>query len=159
VPGGGEAEADGVSSRFAHLKTEHFRTMRSYSTNSPEALARLVAMAILADGRLDNREVDWIKHNDTAALLGVDRDTLIQVLLDCCRDVINEAEQERVFLLEDHRLARLADDLTDPALQKVALSAMLILAKSDGSVTEGEETLLRFLMSRWGLSLEDLAAA
>ncbi len=133
--------------------------MRSYSTNSPEALARLVAMAILADGRLDNREVDWIKHNDTAALLGVDRDTLIQVLLDCCRDVINEAEQERVFLLEDHRLARLADDLTDPALQKVALSAMLILAKSDGSVTEGEETLLRFLMSRWGLSLEDLTAA
>ncbi len=133
--------------------------MRSYSTNSPEALARLVAMAILADGRLDNREVDWIKHNDTAALLGVDRDTLIQVLLDCCRDVINEAEQERVFLLEDHRLARLADDLTDPALQKVALSAMLILAKSDGSVTEGEETLLRFLMSRWGLALEDLAAA
>jgi uncharacterized tellurite resistance protein B-like protein len=133
--------------------------MRSYSTNSPEALARLVAMAILADGRLDNREVDWIKHNDTAALLGVDRDTLIQVLLDCCRDVINEAEQERVFLLEDHRLARLADDLTDPALQKVALSAMLILAKSDGSVSEGEETLLRYLMSRWGLALEDLAAA
>lgn len=132
--------------------------MRSYPTNSPEALARLVAMAILADGRLDNREVDWIKHNDTAALLGVDRDTLIQVLLDCCRDVINEAEQERVFLLEDHRLARLADDLTDPALQKVALSAMLILAKSDGSVSEGEETLLRFLMSRWSLSLEDLAA-
>jgi hypothetical protein len=84
--------------------------MRSYPTNSPEALARLIAMAILADGRLDNREVDWIKHNDTAALLGVDRDTLIQVLLDCCRDVINEAEQERVFLLEDHRLARLADD-------------------------------------------------
>ncbi|MCK6392803.1 hypothetical protein [Zoogloea sp.] len=133
--------------------------MRSYPTNSPEALARLVAMAILADGRLDNREVDWIKHNDTAALLGVDRDTLIQVLLDCCRDVINEAEQERVFLLEDHRLARLADDLTDPALQKVALSAMLILAKSDGSVSEGEETLLRFLMSRWSLALEDLAAA
>ncbi|MBL8452761.1 MAG: TerB family tellurite resistance protein [Zoogloea sp.] len=132
--------------------------MRSYPMNSPEALARLVAMAILADGRLDNREVDWIKHNDTAALLGVDRDTLIQVLLDCCRDVINEAEQERVFLLEDHRLARLADDLTDPALQKVALSAMLILAKSDGSVSEGEETLLRFLMSRWSLSLEDLAA-
>ena len=133
--------------------------MRSYPTNSPEALARLIAMAILADGRLDNREVDWIKHNDTAALLGVDRDTLIQVLLDCCRDVINEAEQERVFLLEDHRLARLADDLTDPSLQKVALSAMLILAKSDGSVTEGEETLLRFLMNRWALTLEDLAAA
>lgn len=133
--------------------------MRAYPANSPEALARLMAMAILADGRLDNREVEWIKHNDTASLLGVERDTLIQVLLDCCRDVINEAEQERVFLLEEHRLARLADDLTDPALRKVALSAMLILAKSDGSVSHGEETLLRFLMKRWSLSLEDLAAA
>ena len=73
--------------------------MRTYATNSPAAIGRLIAMAILADGRLDNREVDWIKHNDTASLLGVDRDTLIQVLLDCCRDVITEAEQERITQL------------------------------------------------------------
>ena len=133
--------------------------MRAYPTNSPEALGRLLAMAILADGRLDNREVDWLKKHDTAALVGVDRDVLIQVLLDCCRDVITEAEQERVFLLEDHRLARLADDVTDKALQRVAVSAMLIIAKADGSITEGEQTLLRFLMERWGIVLEDLAEA
>ena len=133
--------------------------MRTYATNSPAAIGRLIAMAILADGRLDNREVDWIKHNDTASLLGVDRDTLIQVLLDCCRDVITEAEQERVFLLEEARLARLADDITDRALQRVALSAMLIIAKADGEVSEGEEPLLRYLMQRWGLTLDELAAA
>ncbi len=133
--------------------------MRAYPTNSPEALGRLLAMAILADGRLDNREVDWLKHHDTASLVGVEQDLLIQVLLDCCRDVITEAEQERVFLLEDHRLARLADDVTDPALRKVALSAILIIAKSDGDVSEGEQTLLRFLMQRWGIALEDLVSA
>ncbi|MDD3353973.1 hypothetical protein [Zoogloea sp.] len=131
--------------------------MRSYPINSPDALARLVAMAILADGHLDNREVDWIRHNDTLALLGVDQDTLTQVLLDCCRDVINEAEQERVFLLEEARLSRLAGDLTDRSLQKVALSVMLIVAKSDGDVSDGEQSLLRFLMSRWGFTLEELA--
>ena len=133
--------------------------MRAYPTNSPEALGRLLAMAILADGRLDNREVDWLKHHDTASLVGVERDVLIQVLLDCCRDVFTEAEQERVFLLEDHRLARLADDITDPAHRKVALSAILIIAKSDGDVSEGEKTLLRFLMQRWGIALEDLVTA
>jgi len=133
--------------------------MRAYPTNSPEALGRLLAMAILADGRLDNREVDWLKHHDTASLVGVEQDLLIQVLLDCCRDVITEAEQERVFLLEDHRLARLADDVTDPALRKVALSAILIIAKADGDVSEGEQTLLRFLMQRWGIALEDLVTA
>ena len=73
--------------------------------------------------------------------------------------MITEAEQERVFLLEDHRLARLADDVTDPALRKVALSAILIIAKSDGDVSEGEQTLLRFLMQRWGIALEDLVSA
>ena len=133
--------------------------MRAYPTNSPEALGRLLAMAILADGRLDNREVDWLKHHETASLVGVEQDLLIQVLLDCCRDVITEAEQERVFLLEDHRLARLADDVTDPALRKVALSAILIISKSDGDVSEGEQTLLRFLMQRWGIALEDLVTA
>ena len=133
--------------------------MRSYPTNSPAAIARLIAMAMLADGRLDNREIDWINHHDTAAMVGVDRETLIQVLLDCCRVVITEAEQERVFLLEEARLARLADDITDRALQKVALSAVLIIAKADGTVSEGEEPLLRYLMQRWGLTLDDLAAA
>ena len=132
--------------------------MRAYPTNSPEALARLIAMAILADGRLDNREIDWLKHHDTVALVGIEQDVLVQALLDCCRDVITEAEQERVFLLEERRLARLADDIVDPALQKVALSAMLIIAKADGTVSEGEQTLLRYLMKRWALSLEDLAA-
>lgn len=73
--------------------------------------------------------------------------------------MITEAEQERVFLLEEARLARLADDITDRALQKVALSAMLIIAKADGTVSEGEEPLLRYLMQRWGLTLDDLAAA
>ena len=63
-----------------------------------------------------------------------------------------------MFLLEERRLARLADDIADPALQKVALSAMLIIAKADGTVSEGEQTLLRYLMKHWGLALEDLAA-
>ena len=117
--------------------------MRAYPTNSPEALARLIAMAILADGRLDNREIDWLKHHDTVSLVGIEQDVLIQALLDCCRDVITEAEQERVFLLEERRLARLADDIVDPTLQKVALSAILIIAKADGAVSEGEQTLLR----------------
>jgi tellurite resistance protein len=41
----------------------------------------------------------------------------------------------------------------------VALSAILIIAKSDGDVSEGEKTLLRFLMQRWGIALEDLVTA
>ena len=110
-------------------------------------------MAILADGRLDNREIDWINHHDTAAMVGVDQDVLVQVLLDCCRDVITEGRAWSVVFLLERRAGRLADDITDPgALQKVALSAMLIIAKSaDGTVQRGQ-TLLRFLMRRWDIA-------
>ena len=115
----------------------------------PSDLAPIFPNAIIAQEMSTERYIDIPEPV---------RDVLVQALLDCCRDVITEAEQERVFLLEERRLARLADDIVDPALQKVALSAMLIIAKADGTVSEGEQTLLRYLMKHWGLALEDLAA-
>ncbi|HMY50166.1 MAG TPA: TerB family tellurite resistance protein [Zoogloea sp.] len=130
--------------------------MRPYPTNSPEALARLVALAILADGRLHNQEVTWIREHDTASLIGVEQDTLVQVLLDCCRDLLSEGGRGRVDLLSEARLAPLAEEIADPALRKVAISAVLVVAKSDGRLSSEEQTLLRFLLSRWDIELQEL---
>ena len=118
--------------------------MRSYPTNSPESLARLVALAILADGRLHNQEIDWIREHDTASLIGVDQDTLVQVLLDCCRDLLEEGGSDRLDVLSEARLAPLAEEISDVALRKVAVSAVLVVAKSDGRLSSEEQTLLRF---------------
>ena len=133
--------------------------MRTYPTNSPEALARLVCMAILADGRLDNREVELIERTTLHKDLGLDRNILLQILLDTCRDLIDEAELASVPLLENARLLRLADDITDAALQRKACAAILVVAKVDGRLSFGEKHLLRVLMARWDLELEALAEA
>lgn len=131
--------------------------MRSYPTNSPQAAARLICMAILADGRLHDREIALLEQHMIPDAIGLPKEGFVAVLLDCCRDLVDEAEQSRVHLLEDARIDRLAADITRPELRRTVCSAILVMAKVDGQVTVGEQRLLRQLMERWGLSLDALA--
>ena len=132
--------------------------MRTYPTNSPEALARLVCMAILADGRLDHREIELLDRVPLHRDLGLSREGFIQILLDTCRDLVDEAEQVRVHLLETARLVRLCDDVTDPDLQRRAAAAALVVAKADGRISAGEQSFLRFLLEHWKIPLDELSA-
>lgn len=131
--------------------------MRSYPANSPQAAARLISLAILADGQLHDNEIALLDQHMIHDAVGLPRDEFVQVLLDCCRDLVDEAEQSRVHLLEDARIDRLAADITRPALRRTVCSAILVMAKSDGRVTVGEQRLLRQLMLRWGLSIDTLS--
>ena len=132
--------------------------MKSLPENSPEAAARLVAIAVLADGKLHDKEILWLNRHLIYDAVGIDREAFAHLFLEFCRELVREAEQERVFLLEDARLSRLAAEVTDPDLRKVTLSAILIISKADGKVSEGEQRLLQFLLKNWNLSLADLTA-
>lgn len=131
--------------------------MKSLPVNSPEAVARLVAVAVLADGRLHDEEIVWLNRQIILDAIGMDRDAFAHLLIEFCRELVKEAEQERVFLLDDTRLSRLAAEVTDPALRRVVLSATLILAKADGKIATGEQRLLQFLLKTWDMSVDDLS--
>ena len=47
--------------------------LRAYATNSPRAQARLVVLALLADGQLDEREIDTLDRRGILADLGIAR--------------------------------------------------------------------------------------
>ena len=130
--------------------------MRSYPPDSPKALARLVAMAVVADGEMDNCEIDCLRELDVFSMLGVESEGFYQVLLELCRDLAVSGSGSHVSLLSSERLEQLAADVTDPKLRKLVLSAMLVTAKADGEVSVGEQTLLRFLIDRWSISLDSL---
>ena len=130
--------------------------MRSYPPDSPKALARLVAMAVVADGEMDNCEIDRLRELDVFSMLGVESEGFYQVLLELCRDLAVSCSGSHVSLLSSERLEQLAADVTDPKLRKLVLSAMLVTAKADGEVSVGEQTLLRFLIDRWSISLDSL---
>lgn len=130
--------------------------MRTYPKNSPQALARLVAMTVVADGELDNREIERLRELDVFVTLGIDSEGFYQVLLDLCSDLTEGGEGVPVSLLGAERLDRLARDVDSPELRKVVLSAMLVIAKADGEVSGGEQALLRYLLNRWGIDVDSL---
>lgn len=131
--------------------------MQVYVRNSPQALARLVAMTVIADGRLHDLELAWLKQRGIYDALGIDEAGFAQVLLELCRDVVVEAEQQRLYLFEPARLRRLAGDVDDPRLQRIVLSAMLVVGKADGRLSTGEQILLRFLFEYWKVDVDGLS--
>lgn len=133
--------------------------MRSYPINSSKALARLIAMAVVADGELDNCEIDRLRELEVFSMLGIEAEGFYQVLLELCRDLAVGGSGDHVSLLATERLEHLADEVSDPALRKLVLSAMLVTAKADGKVSEGEQTLLRFLLERWNIDVDSLRKA
>ena len=53
--------------------------MRHYPTNSPEALARVVAIAMMADGAIDSSELKSLERHDIIKRLGLDHDRFDQM--------------------------------------------------------------------------------
>ena len=71
--------------------------LRPYPANSPRAMARLVVLALLADGQLDERELAALERRGAFAALGISREDFVQVLYDFCADVARLSEQ-KLFL-------------------------------------------------------------
>lgn len=132
--------------------------MKTLKLNSPEAAARLIALAVMADGRLVKQEIAWLKKTMIYDAVGIDQDAFLQIFVDFCRELVSKSEHERVYLLDERRLARMAAEIDDPALRKNVLSAMLVLAKSDGKLAIGEEIVLSYLLKVWQINLDELGA-
>lgn len=121
--------------------------------------ARLVALILIADGELASRELAALDQHKIAETLGVRRDVLIQAVIDHCRSLLTPGgSAEAVRVLDLEQVEQMLDQVTDPALQILLCRAMLVLSKADGRITAPEQTLLRHALSRWSLTLNDLAA-
>lgn len=120
--------------------------------------ARLIVLTLIADGELANREIDALDRHGIAELIGVDRDVLMQTVVELCGDLLAEdAGEDTVRIADVDRIHAMLDAITDPELQKLTCRAMLVLAKADGSIALPEQTLLRQALTHWGLSLDAVA--
>jgi len=129
--------------------------MRSYATDSPEAMARIVAAALMADGAIDPSEFRLIKRRDIAARLGFDHHCFNRVLHEFCDDMLAyslrkpSGQQE----LASETIAQLLQEIRSPTLQQNLLRAILDIVHADNLLTGGEATLVSQAMNCWGLDL------
>ncbi|MBL8487004.1 MAG: hypothetical protein JNK22_07965, partial [Rhodocyclaceae bacterium] len=76
----------------------HF-PLRAYPPDSPRAMARLVALAMLADGRLEERELAALDRRGVLTALGITRADFNQVLFDLCQDLAALPDRRGAYFL------------------------------------------------------------
>jgi uncharacterized tellurite resistance protein B-like protein len=126
--------------------------MRSYENDNAKAVARIISMALLADGVPDRSELQHLSRRRALSRFGIDQQVFDEVLQAFCEDL-----QQSVAWFDGLR-GEFAPELIDALLEEVddieqqqELFALLLqLATVDGEVSEGESRLISRARQKWG---------
>lgn len=129
--------------------------MRHYPSNSPEAMARIIALALMADGAIDLSELETLKRHQITKELGLDDRQFDKVIHDFCEDMMTFAHHgpSGQLELDQQSIDALLGEIQDPEVQNQLLSAVLHIVNAEGSLLCGEVALVSRAMTCWGLDL------
>ena len=127
--------------------------MRTYPNNSPHAAARIVALAMLADGHLCRTELDALACVDVHTQLGLPPAELHAIVHALCEDLLSSSHGtwEAACRVDSGSLAALLSEIDDPALRVKVLRLCLTVFAADEHLAEGESIVLIAAIKCWGL--------
>lgn len=133
--------------------------MRHYPTNSPEAIGRVVAIALMADGAIDSGELATLKKKDIISKIGLDTDRFDKVFYEYYEDLLTSAQRlpNGQLELDGTSIGHLFDEIRDPALQKLTLRSMLDIVNADRKLNGSEAMLIAQAMKHWQIDLYEVA--
>ena len=133
--------------------------MRHYPSDSPEAMGRLVALSLMADGAIDTSELKQLDHMDTIRRLGLKEASFDRVIHELCDDMLTSAHRTPTGQLElgIENIDLLLSDVQHPLLQKQVLRMMLGVVNADSNLSGGEAVLVDEAMKFWGIDLCEVA--
>lgn len=127
--------------------------MRHYPKNSPQAAARIVALAMLADGHVSPQELEVVERHDVHHRLGMHHRELIAVLHELCDDLLLTARLSwsDACLISPQTLADLLSDVDDPELQQRVMRACLLVTEADNVIADGESIVVDAAATQWDM--------
>jgi hypothetical protein len=124
--------------------------MHNYPLNSPEAAARLLALAMIADGNVCRSELDAVRRIGIEEELGLAPGALAAALQTLCEDLLCSQPCGALgSCLDDALLEALIRDVDDAELQRKVMAAVAATAAADGYLADGEQHLLSALQRCW----------
>ena len=123
--------------------------MQTYRTNSPQAAARLVAMALVSDGQYALSELQALARLDAAQRLGLSTEAFQAVIDHFCQELLQASGGVWTGVVDNATRARLMAEVTDPALQDLIVQQCEALMLADGHLAGGEIALIDALSARW----------
>ena len=130
-------------------------SLRAYPIDSPRAKARLIVLAMLADGRVDAAELDGLAKYRAFAELGISRDDFFQVLYDFCADVAGLPEGSGNYLMSPALLETLFAEVCSIGERQKLARLIFDVIRSDGHLADGEARLFWQALDTWRLRLDD----
>ncbi len=127
--------------------------MRTYPKNSPQAAARIVALAMLADGQMCRAEINVLDRLRAHEQLGLHPDELHSVVHSMCNDMLSTAELTwaDACQIDPQTLAKLMAEIDDPELRLKVLALCVAVIEADGRVVASEAIVLMAAVEHWGL--------
>jgi len=126
---------------------------KRYRRNSPEAVAGVLAALVVADGRLDPREVAAMDELGVFAIVGISRELFLRVVGDLFAGTGVAAP---VRASRSVRLDAALDAVSDRDRQLLIAAVLLYLAEADRIVGEEEVALVRHVFQRWDVTAQAL---
>jgi uncharacterized tellurite resistance protein B-like protein len=123
--------------------------LRVYPANSPRAKARLVVLAMLADGRVDDAELESLTRHGTFDQLGIAREDFFEVLYDFCADVENLPNGSGDYLLSPAVLEQLFGEVSSATERRTLLLLIFDMIRSDGHLADSEADLFWHAVDTW----------
>jgi uncharacterized tellurite resistance protein B-like protein len=131
--------------------------MKAYAKNSPEAVARILAMIMITDARLDDREIEILDQLRIFDILGLSRGAFSRVVQDYCVELMDACgEDGKIRLLDQERINEIVDLVEDPQQRITTCGMILNIANADGRLDDTELAVFRHILDRWGMTLESL---
>lgn len=126
--------------------------MKTYPRNSPQAAARIVALAMLADGRMDRAEREALRRLDINDTLGISEQAWTTVVGELCEDLLESAARNGILCkVTPDELAHVMDAVDDPALRIPVMQLCMAVADADRHLADGEAVVLRAMVDHWGM--------
>ena len=134
--------------------------MRTYPQNSPRAAARIVALAMLADGSLCKKELDTFDRLNAHEQIGLDKEEFHAVVHTFCEDLLAAAYSSLgdVCRVDARTLAQLMGEIDAPELRRKLIGLCVAVAEADGHVADSEAIVLVAAVEHWDLEHEMLNA-
>lgn len=125
--------------------------MRTYPTDSPQAAARLLAMALVADGHYTLTEIRVLDRLQAAQRLGLKPEALKDVLDAFCEDLLAACggRWSGSADMDDTLRQQMLDEVQDPELRAQVMALCQAIVQADGHESDGEAALLDTLIRAW----------
>lgn len=131
---------------------------RNYAANSPEAMARILAVTLLADGHLDKRELHNLSRANAYSRLGMTQLDFMQVLFDFCEDLLTRAPRssDGYCKLAPELSGQMLAEVSDAWRRRELIRLMIEIIRADGHVARGESVMFWEALDAWNMKLTDV---